>query len=113
MPLAPLRPCNQPGCPELVESGYCEKHQKAKRKSDDSRRDKKVRSLYNYRWQQYSKRFLRKNPLCVKCRSNGRVKASEVTDHIEPHKGDYGLFWDVNNHAAMCKWHHDKKTARG
>jgi predicted kinase len=26
MPYAPLRPCAQPGCPELVKSGFCNKH---------------------------------------------------------------------------------------
>jgi hypothetical protein len=28
MPNRPLRPCGQPGCPELVSGGYCDKHKK-------------------------------------------------------------------------------------
>lgn len=34
-----------------------------------------------------------------------------MVDHITPHKGDRGLFWDRNNWQALCKTCHDTKTA--
>ena len=34
-----------------------------------------------------------------------------VVDHIKPHLGDYGLFWESDNHQSMCKTCHDIKTA--
>ncbi|WP_315974057.1 HNH endonuclease signature motif containing protein [Paenibacillus melissococcoides] len=35
-----------------------------------------------------------------------------VVDHIKPHKGDYNLFWDPENHQPMNKRCHDRKTAK-
>ena len=36
---------------------------------------------------------------------------SEVVDHVIPHRGDMKLFWDPENHRAMAKRCHDRKTA--
>ncbi|WP_368028316.1 HNH endonuclease signature motif containing protein [Paenibacillus sp. DCT19] len=33
-----------------------------------------------------------------------------MVDHIVPHKGDEGLFWDSTNWQALCKRCHDIKT---
>ena len=41
----------------------------------------------------------------------GRITAASVVDHIVPHKGDTSLLWDMDNREAMCKYHHDQKTA--
>ena len=49
-------------------------------------------------WRKASEAFLIRNPACVRC---GR--ASEVTDHVEPHKGDRGKFWDRKNWQALCR----------
>ena len=65
---------------------------------------------YTYRWQQISRLYLRSNPLCVMCQSEGQVAAAQVVDHIEPHRGDMELFWDEGNWQALCKSHHDAKT---
>ncbi len=27
---------------------------------------------------------------------------ANIVDHIEPHNGDYDLFWDVNNWQGLC-----------
>ena len=68
--------------------------------------------LYGYKWQQASKGFLRKHPLCVFCERRGRTTLAEVVDHVEPHQGDRALFWDRSNWQALCKECHDRKTAR-
>jgi 5-methylcytosine-specific restriction endonuclease McrA len=66
---------------------------------------------YTAEWYACSKAYLQKHPLCVRCAQRGEVVASEVTDHVIPHKGDMSLFWDENNWQALCKPCHDEKTA--
>jgi len=41
-----------------------------------------------------------------------RVAPATVVDHIEPHKGDEELFYDINNLQSLCKSCHDRKTAK-
>lgn len=111
----PLRACAQPGCPELVERGYCEKHAKAKPvvKREDSRPTAAQRG-YGSRWQKARAGYLRKHPLCVQCMEReGRPVPATVVDHIVPHKGDMKKFWDRSNWQALCATCHNKKTARG
>ncbi len=71
--------------------------------------------LYSYKWQQASKGFLRKHPLC-QCPHCGegriRVRQATVVDHKIPHRGDMQLFWDSNNWQAMAKECHDSYKAR-
>ena len=68
---------------------------------------------YNYRWQKFRESFLRKNPLCVECRKNGKVVVATDVDHIVPHRGDMKLFWLPGNVQGLCRSHHSEKTARG
>lgn len=68
---------------------------------------------YGIRWQRYRKAYLARHPLCVECQSEGRTVAATVVDHVIPHRGDMGRFWDPCNHQSLCKQHHDAKTARG
>jgi 5-methylcytosine-specific restriction protein A len=39
------------------------------------------------------------------------ITSATVVDHIIPHKGDMAIFWNKSNHQALCKTHHDIKTA--
>jgi 5-methylcytosine-specific restriction protein A len=113
MPKRPPIPCRYPGCPVLVEGGrYCDQHRKQERKQQDSRRGTAAQRGYDGRWQRYRKWFLKRNPLCVKCQENGNINSATVVDHINPHKGDRKLFWDPENHQALCKRCHDRKTVK-
>ena len=67
--------------------------------------------LYGRRWRKARALFLNSNPLCVRCRDRGEVKAADVVDHIVPHKGNQSLFWDQSNWQPLCKRDHDVKTA--
>ena len=112
MPSRPKKPCNYPGCKELVNKGYCDKHKKQGRGYDDNRMTSAQRG-YGYKWQKYRAMFIKDNPICVTCLADGVVEVATVVDHIKPHRGDYDLFWDTANHQALCKRCHDAKTGRG
>lgn len=67
----------------------------------------------NRRWRKASQAFLVANPLCVLCASEGRVRASEATDHVIPHRGSQVLFWNMDNWQALCRECHNRKSAKG
>lgn len=67
---------------------------------------------YTRKWQKARAGYLRNHPLCVACLADGeQLSPSTVVDHIIPHKGDMARFWDSSNWQALCKAHHDAKTA--
>ena len=107
MPYAPLRPCTYPGCPSLVaKDSRCAVH---KAKAEQQRGTAHERG-YTWQWHKVSRRYLADHPLCVMC--HPFIRVATVVDHIRPHHGDQGLFWDERNWQALCKAHHDAKTAR-
>ena len=69
-------------------------------------------SLYGRKWKKLSKLFLMANPLCLRCKRDGRVTMATIVHHVIPHRGDETLFWDRSNWQAMAKACHDRKTAR-
>ena len=116
MSVMPKRACRYPKCPALITSGrYCEKHQerfdKYRNQRIDSQRMASSQRGYDSRWRKYRTLYLKAHPLCVACEARGRTRAAEVVDHIIPHQGDEALFWEPSNHQALCRWHHNKKTA--
>lgn len=117
MPSRAKRPCAHPGCPELVDKGYCEKHQKARLRDDrayDKQRGSAASRGYNYRWQKYRKWFFMQpeNVLCVKCLEEGFYELATEIDHIVPVTGpnDPG-FYEPTNHQPLCHSCHSRKTA--
>lgn len=67
---------------------------------------------YGHRWRKAREGYFAKHPLCVQCQKEGRVVAATDLDHIIPHRGDKGRFWDRTNWQGLCKAHHSAKTAR-
>ena len=51
--------------------------------------------------------YLRAHPLCASCQ---REPASEL-DHVAPHRGDAGLFWDQRNWQGLCRRCHARKSS--
>lgn len=97
-----------PSCNEFVVSGYCDKH-----KITYEKKKPEMHNMYNnQRWRNYRLQFLSKHPLCVECERQGKLIPGVVVDHIVPHKGDYQLFWDSNNHQTLCIYHHNQKTIK-
>lgn len=113
MALSPLKQCSRPGCRAYTRdrSGRCPAHPKEPRAR--SKQSQEAQKLYDWRWQQASAAYRLEHPLCVTCEAAGRVTASQCVDHVVPHRGNYELFWDQSNWAALCNDCHRTKTAKG
>ncbi|MBI6975727.1 HNH endonuclease [Pseudomonas lactis] len=116
MPLRSKKPCNAQGCNALTRNPrYCDDHADIGKSAEARRREKQRETSaqrgYNYKWQQASKGFLVKHPLCAEHERCGEVAAATEVDHIVPHKGDMVLFWDRSNWQALCHSCHSRKTA--
>jgi 5-methylcytosine-specific restriction protein A len=70
------------------------------------------RKLYNSnRWKKDRNAHIAANPLCEQCKKEGRITASNVSDHIIPvNKG--GEVWDWKNRQALCNSCHNSKSAK-
>ena len=71
MPRKPKRPCSFPGCPNLTDGRYCEKHQKI----IDKRYEKYERSpvskkRYGRTWKKIRDAYVASHPLCELCLKN-------------------------------------------
>jgi 5-methylcytosine-specific restriction protein A len=109
MPYRPDTPCKHPDCAKLVPYGtdYCDEHKALHPKPS---RNATARG-YDRQWRKISKAYLNANPLCVRCKAEGKFVKATVVDHIIPHKGDRELFWDRSNWQSLCKHCHDVKTS--
>ncbi len=80
---APYRLCLAPSCPVLVRGGgRCPQHggpRKPWHRSGETPKRVTGRPLQRLRAQLFARQ-----PLCVVCLAAGRVRASEVRDHIVP-----------------------------
>lgn len=105
--------CAHAGCQELVQSveRCCDKHKKLRAKQSDVGRESAHQRGYTSRWTKARNGYLNHHPLCVHCEAEGVVMEATIVDHIIPHKKDWKLFWDKDNWQALCKKHHDRKTA--
>lgn len=59
------------------------------------------------RWQSLRRWKLQINPLCEISLALGETRAAEVVDHIAPHRGDVGRFFDAHNLMSVSKQVHD------
>ena len=106
MPRRPKKPCKHPGCPELTDGDFCEEHAVLHRadRADASGRG------YDSRWRKARKLFLKRHPLCEKCREQGKLTPAQEVHHILPLSR--GGTHDETNLMALCKPCHSEITAR-
>ncbi len=103
IPTLAKRPCGQPGCPEIVDSGYCEKH----------KRPSAAKRGYDAQWRKVRDAYLKVNQFCEDCTENGRDKMAKEVHHIVPCEHDKPLFWAQSNWRGLCKACHSKRTRAG
>lgn len=58
---------------------------------------------YDTRWDQERAAFLRANPSCRRCGA-----PATVVDHVTPHRGNMGVFWNRSNWQALCAPCHNR-----
>lgn len=92
----------------------------------ETKRKSSAQRGYGSPWQRYRKGYLQKHTLCVMHQKRGLLEQAKVVDHIVPHKlyeaiesGDAErikaarkLFWDPDNHQALCEHCHDSHKKR-
>ena len=111
MPRKPKRPCAYPGCPELVDGGYCEKHKKlVTEQYNKYGRDDFTKNFYKSpTWKIVRKRHLEQQPFCVECLKKGKTNKAVIVDHIVPIK-DGGSRYDESNLQSLCWSCHSRKS---
>lgn len=111
MPRKPKRPCSYPGCPKLVDSGYCEEHKKLRDKEYNLYgRDDFTKNFYKTKeWRIIRKRHLELEPFCVECLKKGITTKATIVDHIIPIKQG-GSRYDNNNLQSLCWSCHSRKS---
>jgi 5-methylcytosine-specific restriction protein A len=114
MPLKPKSPCRYPGCPNVSDGAYCEKHRKAaNREYNAFTRDREAHTFYGSpEWRRLRKLKLRQTPYCEECYRQGRMTAARMCDHILPAREYPSRRLDVTNLQSLCLPCHRAKTNR-
>ena len=112
MPNRPARPCRRPGCPELVDSGFCAAHQEDHKQYDRFRGTAASRG-YDSDWTRIRLLALKRdNFLCLHCLATKRVTPAIDVDHIEPISKRPELRLVLANLQSLCRACHVVKTKR-
>ena len=115
MPYKPKQPCKQPGCPTLVDKGYCEEHSRVRNREYDARRGSPSKRGYGRRWQKKRNRILRRDPFC-KCKlkqcghAPGKCGAfsTDVDHKVSRRRGGTDSDENLEGTCHIC---HSRKTA--
>ena len=74
--------------------------------------DPEYHDLYQTsRWQKIRQKILGRGPTCDICMCQHKVLPATDVDHIFPHRGNPGDFYDLDNMWSICRRHHMQKTA--
>jgi 5-methylcytosine-specific restriction enzyme A len=106
-----MKPCNHPGCGELVERGKCDKHRAQDHALDRRARGSSSSRGYDRKWEKLRAWHLAREPLCRQCQIEGKVVAAFLVDHITPIRQG-GAVLDPANLQSLCVRCHNQKTAR-
>ena len=110
MPRKPKKPCSYPGCPELVDDLYCEKHQKIMNaRYEKYERNPTTKNRYGRVWKRIRVRYITAHPLCEQCIKEGRITVATEVHHKLPLSR--GGTHDVKNLMALCTPCHSRITA--
>ena len=112
MPMNVKRPCAARGCSELVDSGRCETHKRARWREYEAVRPPRDKSFYHSAgWLKVRAVVLAAEPLCRDCKAADRVVPATEVDHVLPISAG-GEPLDFSNLAPLCLSCHSSKTMR-
>ena len=121
MPTRAQRICKYPGCNKVIDYGgsaYCETHRAAQvdnsaklSKSYDAVRPERHKFYHTARWRRVREAYIKKNPLCVMCLTEGKVTQGVIVDHIVEIQ-DGGDLTSPDNLQTLCRYHHNLKTSQ-
>lgn len=107
VPRKPKKPCAFPGCPNLTDETYCEKHKDIARKQYDRyERPPDVHKTYGRCWSRIRTRYAKEHPLCERCLEEGRVTPMAEVHHIVPISR--GGTHERSNLRSLCRSCHQK-----
>ena len=102
MPRKPKKPCAFPGCPELTDKRFCEKHQKQENaRYEKYDRDPAVRRRYGRAWKRIRDSYVKTHPFCEECYKKGIVVPVEEVHHKIP-LADGGTH-ERSNLISLCR----------
>lgn len=84
-------------------------HDRARERANDRRRREAHpwRALYDTAaWKRLRRAHLARDPLCARCKRDGRTTEATVVHHVERHNGDPAKFFG-SELEGLCKAHHD------
>ena len=107
MPRKPKRPCSHPGCPNLCDGQYCDKHRiEERRKYDRYERSPDINKKYGHAWRRIRDRYAASHPLCEMCLKAGRLTPVQEVHHILP--VSQGGTHAMDNLMSLCQSCHTK-----
>ena len=107
MPRKPKKPCAYPGCPELTDEQYCEKHKaEAVQSYERYQRRPDVHKKYGRAWKRIRDSYAAAHPLCERCLAEGRATAMDEVHHIIPIS--QGGTHARDNLMSLCRSCHNK-----
>ncbi len=110
MPRKPKRPCSHPGCSEVSEARYCEKHKSLMNKNYNKyQRHPDSNKRYGRSWKRIRDRYIKSHPLCEECKKQGLLTPAEEVHHILPLSKGGGN--ETSNLMSLCKSCHSHITA--
>lgn len=119
----PLRPCNQPGCPQLIvpPERYCDVHRwteeqrerERQRWYDERQRNRQAQAFYRSpAWKAFRLEILeRDNHLCQRCRRHHRITKANTVHHLVPILVDWERRLDGTNVESICSSCHAQAEA--
>lgn len=111
MPYKPKHPCAYPGCKNLTDGQYCDRHRtQARQLYDRYERSPEHNKKYGRAWHRIRARYAAAHPLCEMCLKEGRLTLVEEVHHILPiSKGGDHRDSNLMSLCQSChtKIHHD------
>ena len=109
---APLRPCPAPSCSEITRGGRCPRHRKQQRRQHEGSAERLAdQAFYNRaRWKRLRAVKLNAEPLCERCKQQGRTTVAVHVHHVQPRKARPDLAYNYDNLESLCIHCHSKES---